>query len=172
MMRCLHHGGLNAVYDPTLDSAYDRSSNSLNSYQPNPGGYFECQLNIKQRGFVSRFRGKLVKVLYWQVFDLPRYHYNVVLMRRNPIEIGMSMQKIGKGQGQTPRLYEGYQDRIQIILGSRSDVNLNVLYYSDVVSNPHTVFESLKDNDFPINPELAAAVVDERLYRNRAEDSS
>ena len=111
-------------------------------------------------------------LLYWQVLDLPRYHYNVVLMRRNPIEIGMSMQKIGKGQGQTPRLYEGYQDRIQIILGSRSDVNLNVLYYSDVVSNPQTVFESLKDNDFPIKPELAAAVVDERLYRNRAEHSS
>ena len=172
MMKALSHGGLNAVYDPTLDSAYARSVNSLNGYHPNPGGYFECQLSTKQRVFIPRFRGKLVKVLTWQVLDLPIYQYNVVLIRRNPIEVSMSMRKIGKGQGQSPRLYQGYQDRIQIILESRSDVNLNVLYYSDAVSNPHTVFESLKENDFPINPELAAAVVDERLYRNRAEDSS
>ena len=172
MMRCLHYGGLNPVYDPTLDSAYARSSNLLAGYHPNPNGYYESKVNVKKRDFIQRHRGKLVKVLTWQVLDLPIYQYNVVLIRRNPIEVSMSMRKIGKGQGQSPRLYQGYQDRIQIILESRSDVNLNVLYYSDVVSNPQTVFESLKDNDFPINPELAAAAVDERLYRNRAEYSS
>jgi hypothetical protein len=165
MMKCLHHGGLNAVYDPALDSAYASSVNSLNGYHPNPFGYYESQVNVKARGFIQNHRDKLVKVLQWQVQDLPKYRYHVVLMRRHPVEVDMSMRRVGQGQGQTPRLYQGCQDRIQIILESRSDVNLNVLDYADVVSNPNAAFKSLTDNGFPINPELAAAVVDERLYR-------
>ena len=92
-------------------------------------------------------------------------------MRRNPIEVDMSMRRIGKGQEQTPRLYQGYQDRIQLILESRSDVNLTVLDYGDVIDDPVTAFETLAGNGFPINPKLAAAVVDDKLYRNRAESN-
>jgi hypothetical protein len=168
MMRGLQNGGLNAVYDPTLGSAYDRSTNSLNRYHPNPNGYYESQVNVKARGFIQEHRDKLVKVLRWQVQDLPRYHYNVVLMRRNPIEVDMSMRRMGKGEGQTPRLYRGYQDRIQIILENRPDVNLTILDYGDVLDHPVSAFETLAGNGFSINPELASTVVDKKLYRNRA----
>jgi len=78
------------------------------------------------------------------------------------------MRRMGKGEGQTPRLFEGYQDRIQIILENRSDVNLTVLDYGDV-NDPETAFETLAGNGFPIDPKLAATVVDDNLYRNRAE---
>jgi hypothetical protein len=168
LMKSLHHGGLNPVYDPSLDDAYARSVHSLNGYHPNPNGIYESQVNVKARGFIQRHRDKLVKVLRWQVQDLPTYRYEVVLMLRNPVEVDMSMRRIGKGEGQTPRLYQGYQDRIQLILESRSDVNLHIFDYATVVSHPHTVFESLKESDFPIDPKLAASVVDEKLYRHRA----
>ena len=79
----------------------------------------------------------------------------------------MSMRLIGQGLGQTPRLYQGYQDRIQIILENRSDVQLTILNYGDVIYDPDTAFETLADNSFPIDPKLAATVVDEKLYRNR-----
>ncbi len=163
MMRCLQHGGLNAVYDPN-----NRSVHSLNGYHPDPNGIYESKVNVKRRDFIPRHRDKLVKVLRWQVQDLPRYHYEVVLMRRNPVEVDMSMRRIGKGEGQTSRLYQGYQDRIQLILESRSDVNLNILHYADVIDDPVSAFEMLAGNGFPINVEAAAAVVDKNLYRNRA----
>jgi hypothetical protein len=89
-------------------------------------------------------------------------------MRRNPIEVDMSMRRMGKGKEQTPRLYRGYQDRIQLILEHRSDVNLTILDYGDVIDDPVAAFEALAGNGFPINPELASAVVDDKLYRNRA----
>ena len=168
LMKSLHHGGLNPVYDPSLDDAYARSVHSLNDYHPNPNGIYESKVNVKARGFIQRHRDKLVKVLRWQVQDLPKYHYEVVLMRRNPVEVDMSMRRIGKGQEQTPRLYQGYQDRIQIILENRSDVNLNILHYADVIDDPVSAFEMLAGNGFPINVEAAAEVVDKKLYRNRA----
>ena len=170
-MKCLHHGGLIPIHDQSLDSAYARPVYSLPGYHPNPNGYYESKVDVKQRGFIPSHRDKLVKVLKWQVQDLPLYHYNIVMMRRNPEEVWQSMRRIGNNIPQTPRLYQGYQDRIQIILESRSDVNLNVFDYADVLSDPHAAFESLKNNGFPINPELAAAVVDESLYRNRAGSS-
>ena len=83
----------------------------------------------------------------------------------------MSMRRIGKGQEQTPRLYKGYQDRIQLILESRSDVKLNILHYADVIDDPVPAFEMLAGNGFPINVEAAAMVVDEKLYRNRADSN-
>jgi len=92
-------------------------------------------------------------------------------MRRNPIEVDMSMRRMGKGEGQTPRLYQGYQDRIQIILENRSDVKLNILHYADVIDDPVSAFEMLAGNGFPINTEAAAAVVDKNLYRNRADSN-
>ena len=167
LMKSLHHGGLNPVYDPSLDDAYARPVHSNNGYHPNPNGYYESQVNVKARSFIRVHRDKLVKILLWQVQDLPTYHYKVVLIRRNPTEVMMSMTKMGKGQGQTPRLYQGYQDRIQLILENRSDVQLTILNYGDVIYDPDTAFETLADNGFPIDPKLAATVVDEKLYRNR-----
>ena len=77
-------------------------------------------------------------------------------MRRNPIEVDMSMRRIGKGQGQTPRLYQGYQDRIQIILENRSDVNLTILDYGDVIDDPDDRIRNTGRQWLPNRPEAGS----------------
>lgn len=166
MMQCLEAGGLEAAYNPIRDEMNEDFGDK--DYKINEGGFYELtKEEYQDPAFPDNYLGKAVKCLWGGMANLRASDNikNIVFMRRPLEEIAASYEAAfgKKHPAAIPELDEKL-DRIQGILGKRSDVRLRVVQYHDVIKNPIQVFESL---GWPIDTEKAAAIVDPEKYRHR-----
>jgi hypothetical protein len=170
MMQMLEAGGLVPLTDLIRQPDED-----------NPRGYYEFE-PVKQvaddSSWVPEARGKVVKMVYRLLSDLPAgYSYRVVFMRRNLEEVIASQDKMLSRQGKT----DGGLTREQLLQAYRRELqrmddwlqgrpNFSVLYvdHADVLNEPDRIAREL--NEFlggNLNVEGMRAVPDPSLHRQR-----
>ena len=169
MMHALITGGLKGAYS----SERVPRSNTNAVYAPNPNGFFELVDNEQQEPWhPKRFAGKVFKSIYGILPQLSPGNYKVVYMLRNPEEIRASNAKMGRRNRPLARALsdEDYFSKMSHYLSIadlRPDMEVLQVWYHDVVADPTTQFERIRDFGIPIDPEAAASVVNPKLYRNR-----
>jgi hypothetical protein len=170
MMQMLEAGGLVPLIDLIRQPDED-----------NPRGYYEFE-PVKQvaddSSWVPEARGKVVKMVYRLLSDLPAgYSYRVVFMRRNLEEVIASQDKMLSRQGKT----DGGLTREQLLQAYRRELqrmddwlqgrpNFSVLYvdHADVLNEPDRIAREL--NEFlggNLNVEGMRAVPDPSLHRQK-----
>lgn len=174
MMACLAAAGLDAVYNPVRDKMNKQFGDD--KYVPNPGGFYELTAaDFKDRMFPTKYKGKLIKILY---AGLPRCcvgNYQVVFMLRDPEEIRQSFEAFFENGDHTHfrnRIKTYHEDMEEAIarLRNRKDTTVTVLHYRDVVNDPFWAFSLLKESGWPIDVDKAAAVVDPSQCRFKLEE--
>ena len=171
MMQMLDAGGITALTDHVRAADED-----------NPKGYYEFEA-VKRlsedSSWVAESDGKVVKMVYRLLYDLPKEHdYRVVFMERDLSEVIQSQEAMlarsGKPAGDIPpdRLAQIYAQQLDEVRGWLSrQPNFKVLYvgHSEVLNAPGEVASKL--NEFlggDLDVEAMQAVPDRSLYRKRA----
>lgn len=173
MMRCLSNSGLEGVYDEDFNIRFDLMLNNPN-YHPNPNGFYQLKETPNEYS-VSLYEGKLLKFPFRRLIHLPQGDYKICFLKRNPIEIEKSMQSFfpytswGK-DSVVLEFYDLITTTIISNLQQRTDVNLTVLNYADIVSNPTDEFTKLFNSGWPIDVNIASSLVDESLHRFKLEN--
>lgn len=172
-MKMLEAGGLPLVTDRQREADVD-----------NPKGYFEDE-RVKDLGeaddtsWVVEARGRGIKVVSSLLQHLPRdLNYRLLFMRRNLHEVVASQNKMLERRGETSdtpdermlELYQSHLRRVSALLRHAPHFRWIDLHYTAVLESPREEAERIRGflgRDLDV--ERMAAVVDERLYRNRAE---
>ncbi len=172
MMEMLEKGGIEVLTDEVRKPDKD-----------NPKGYYEYE-RVKglpeDTRWLKEAKGKALKVLGELIKPLPdSYDYKVIFMERNLEEIIESQTKMLKHKGKD---LEGISNKdfrktfkeYRIILKQQvaSHPSMEVIYvnYNDIMSHPELVVESISAFfDGVLDKKKMLSVVDEELYRNRAE---
>jgi sulfotransferase family protein len=170
MMRALAEGGLSADYSAALDGL----AANENGYIQNPNGFYELSLEDQMHPwFPMRHWGRLIKVQYIQLVGLAPGRYRVVFMMRHPREIRLSYQAQGEATARQ-RLgwvreedYEPLMRRFMAAAALRADMQVLEVRYADVLADPRSAFERIRDFGFPIDPVRSARTIDPTLYRHR-----
>lgn len=169
MMQMLDAGGLPVLTD-----------NVRTPDEDNPRGYYEFEAvkTVKEDpSWLVGAEGKVVKMVYRLLYDLPRDHnYRVVFMLRNLQEVIRSQDKMLQRLGKTDRvdtaqLEQMYRKQIDDIRDWLSNQpNFEVLYvnHRDVIENTDRVVAELSDFLGDVNTEAMRRVPDRSLHRNRA----
>ncbi len=171
MMEMMEKGGLDVLTDEIREADED-----------NPKGYYEYERVKKlpdDTEWLEEAKGKAVKVLGELIKFLPEgYRYKVVFMERELDEVIESQEKMLKRKGTDEELSKAELKQIlknyRIILKDniKSHPNMNVIYlsYNDIMSYPEPVLESVSAFlGGSLDVKKMLAVVDEELYRNRAD---
>ncbi len=150
----------------------------------NPKGYFELErvkdLSAQEdKSWLGAARGKVVKIISYLLKELPpTYNYKVVFMRRNLEEILASQSKMLEHRDEShdasdakmTEIFESHLWRANWLLTHSPQFEHLYVHYSDVLSEPRA--QAARIAGFlggGLDVGRMAAVVDERLYRNRAE---
>lgn len=161
MMACLKAGGMPLYFDESAEDA-------LRNRHPdtNPGGFYEHTIAaMNEIDFPLGAEGKVVKFHGpWRLLGtMAPAAYRIVIMRRDPREIALSVAKMNNGMLATGDLaifnrYYDYIDKAVALARNRRDVvSVTVADYDVVLSHPFAFFESL---DWPLDAKAAAAIVD------------
>jgi len=170
MMQMLDAGGLEPLTDNIREADVD-----------NPRGYYEFEA-VKQVAneatWVAHARGKVVKMVYRLLYDLPAaFRYRVVFMRRNLNEVIASqdemLQRRGKNDSRLTheQLIQAYRRELGHVEGwLAGQPNFSVLYvdHAEALHEPRRLAEKL--NEFlggNLNVEQMARVPDPSLHRQR-----
>jgi hypothetical protein len=171
MMQVIEAGGVPALTD-----------NLRTRDEDNPQGYYEFEPVKKTKddpSWVPGARGKVVKMVYRLLYDLPGdQEYRVIFMRRNIDEVLASqkimLQRSGK-QGaaisdeRLKELFVGELEKFEHWIATRKNFSILSVDYSDMVTSPATQCKRI--NEFLggiLDCDRAAAAVDPALYRNRS----
>jgi len=174
MMRCLEAGGLEAYFDPFLDTAWNLIYGN-SDYTPNPNGFYHTDdEQTDWPSFHSDHKGKVVKVFRRDLHILRPGAYKVVFMTRNPDEVRASMRAFSPNttwghMEVATHFYDQIKDATLEALRKRPDMEILEVNYGDVIADPVKQFEKIRDFGIPIDPEKAAAMVDSSLHRFRLE---
>ena len=176
MMQMLAAGGLPALTD-----------NLRQADEDNPRGYYEFE-RVKQvaedTSWLDEAEGKVVKMVYRLLYDLPRDRsYRVVFMRRNVDEVIASqnamLRRSGKADDQveSARLAEIYRRQLLEVgdwLAAQPNFSVLVVDYPDVLGDPERVMQELdRFLDGRLDREAMRRVPDQSLYRQRkAQDAA
>jgi hypothetical protein len=149
--------------------------------EDNRRGYFEFEpvkATKTDPSWLAAARGKVVKMVYLLLYDLPAdYEYRVVFLRRNLDEV-LASQKImlqrngrpaGGDDATMKTLFTEELARVEGWLKSRANFQTLYVDYQQIVSEP--VEQAKRMNDFlggQWNEQAMAEAVDPTLYRNRA----
>lgn len=170
MMRMLEAGGLPALTD-----------NLRQPDEDNPLGYYEFE-PVKQTSrdasWIESARGKVVKMVYRLLYDLPADQpYRVILMRRNLDEVLASqrtmLQRHGKGQdgiddARMAQLYRAQLEQFDTWVRDRPNFAVLEVNYNELLADPRRhaarVAEFLGGG---LDLDAMTGVVDPSLYRNR-----
>ncbi len=150
----------------------------------NPKGYFELErvknlAEEEDKTWLGAARGKVVKIISYLLKELPpTYNYKIVFMRRNLEEILASQGKMldhreerhDASDAKMTEIFESHLWRANWLLTHSPHFEHLYVHYSDVLSAPRE--QAARMAEFlggRLDVERMAAVVDERLYRNRAE---
>lgn len=169
MMRGLIAGGMQGVYGVEQD--WLNIELGRPGYQPNPHGFYALDDSdeFRRPDFQEEYSGKLVKLTPDMSMSLPAGSYRVIFMERNPDQILASMLEMSPYSLFTLEPAIWFYKKIKGALISRLSgigATVDVVKFSDVVSSPLSAFSSIAGLGWPIDPILAAAVVDPALYRN------
>jgi len=169
MMKALETGGLEAVRSDKRDKMNDRFGDK--DYKPNPNGFYEIERmrKVRQDDFMEKQKGKLIKVMFNDVLNLPIRNYKIVFMLRNKEEVRQSFEAFFQRKFPTVK-YNELMKYIIEHLENRKDIQLVVLSYRDVIDNPNKEFQKLKDDDWKIDVEECVSVVKPELCRFRLEN--
>lgn len=172
MMRMLQAGGVAPLTDREREADED-----------NPRGYYELEAvkkTRKDRKWLDDAKGRAVKVIHALLYDLPLdRRYDIVVMRRNMDEVVASQRKMierRKTKGaqlsdeQIRRAFE--RQMVQVTAYLKNKPNFRVLYvdYNQMMETPEREIARLRDFlDLDASVEELASVIEQDLYRNRAE---
>ncbi len=170
MMQMIDKGGIPALTDHVRRADED-----------NPKGYYEFEpvKRTKQDpSWLERARGKVVKMVYRLLYDLPEgYHYRVVFMRRKLEEVIASqnkmLERLGKQGGglSDEKLVEVYRaeiDKCNKWLAEQPNFEVLYVNYNEVINDPVPQVSRL--NEFlggHMNTQAMLEVVDPQLYRQK-----
>lgn len=173
-MKMLEAGGLPLITDRQREADID-----------NPKGYFEDERvkdlgDMDDRSWVAESRGKGIKVVSSLLQYLPRdLNYQILFMRRNLLEVIASQSKMLERRGETSEtedermieLYESHLRRIKAMLRHGPHLAALDIHYTSVLESPRREAERMVGFlGLDLDVDKMTAVVDERLYRNRAEN--
>jgi hypothetical protein len=171
MMRMLEAGGMEIVTD------HIRAADTYNPY-----GYYEFEKVKKLKedaSFLDTASGKAVKVISLLLYDLPKdKRYKILFMKRPLEEVLASQKAMLLRQGKPPSMEEDatmktiFEKHLQDIdAWIPQQENMATLYvqYREVIQDPLKSAQTVNTFlDNRLNVQRMAAVVDERLYRERA----
>jgi len=149
--------------------------------EDNRKGYFELE-SVKRTkhdaAWLSEAPGKVVKVVYMLLYDLPAdFEYRVLFMRRNLAEVVASQQamlarRAEKGASvsadQMVGVFQRQLEKADDWLAEQPNFEVLDVDYHQVVSDPQS--EAAKIAEFlgtGLDEAKMAAAVDAKLYRNR-----
>lgn len=171
MMQALEAGGIPALSD-----------NIRKKDEDNPKGYYEFEPVKKTKddpSWVPKAQGKVVKMVYRLLYDLPdQYEYRVIFMRRDLKEVLASQKVMLQRSGQQganvgdQKLAELFQSQLATFdqwIAARKNFSILSINYKEMISSPKVQCERI--NDFlggVLDSDASAAAVDPSLYRNRA----
>lgn len=171
MMAMLDAGGIPAVTDKIRSADID-----------NPGGYFEFE-PVKQvredSSWLKDLQGKVVKMVYMLLYDLPdEYEYRVVFMRRDLEEVIKSQEqmlgRLSKGHQAPANLlmdvFGRHLERVDRWLSEQPNFKVIYVDYGEVLAHPRLqagIIDRFLDSG--LNITAMARVPDRSLHRQRAE---
>mgnify|MGYP000579248167 CR=1 FL=1 len=172
LMKILEEGGLPPLTDNKREADVD-----------NPKGYYEFDRVLKLPDDVTwlpEARGKAVKVLAILVKHLPPgYRYRVIFIQRNMDEMLASQKKMLVRRGEDPDRISDSEMRdlfnktvkdLKNNLALRNDISVLYVSYNDIMKNPQPHIDAIdKFMGGWMDKDKMKAVVDARLYRNRAQ---
>lgn len=170
MMRMLDEGGLTAITDNIRKADAD-----------NPKGYYEFEPVKKTKedpSWVNGSEGKVVKMVYRLLYDLPAgRQYRVIMMRRNLDEVIKSqevmLERSGKAGGKLSddKLKKMFADelaKVEAWMDERGGFQYVEIDYNDMLKNPVPLAARINQFlDGGLDEAKMAAVVDPSLYRQR-----
>lgn len=172
-MKMLEAGGLPLITDRQREADID-----------NPKGYFEDERvkdlgEMEDRSWIADSRGKGIKVVSSLLQYLPRdLNYKILFMRRNLLEVIASQAKMLERRGEASETedqrmiehYESHLRRIKAMLRHGPHLDALDVHYTAVLESPRQEAERMVGFlGLDLDVAKMTAVVDERLYRNRAE---
>jgi hypothetical protein len=171
-MKMLDAAGLEMVMDGLRTADED-----------NPKGYFELE-RVKDLGsetdksWLKQARGKVVKIVSSLLTEVPANNrYKIIFMRRDLDEVLASQAKMLIRRGETSEtsdealreMYTSHLEKISFQIRFRDYLEAIYVPYREVIENP--LEQAKRINQFlggHYDVEKMAAVVDSKLYRNRA----
>lgn len=170
MMQMLAAGGIPVLTD-----------NLRRPDEDNPRGYYEFEAVKAVRedaAWLDEAGGKVVKMVYRLLYDLPAGHeYRVVFMRRKLEEVIASqeemLQRHGKSGGdvddaQLVAIYRRQLEEIDAWLQKQPNFRVLAIQYHDVLNNPEQVAEDVnRFLDGRLDVGAMLQVPDRSLYRQR-----
>jgi len=170
MMQMLEAGGLPALADHVREADED-----------NPRGYYEFEPVKKTRDdpwWLERARGKVVKMVYRLLYDLPTdREYRVIFMERNLDEILASQRTMLGHRGEAgakvtdeklAALFREQIGKFKEWIAARPEFAVLVVNYRDAVRDPKGQGERVAAFlGGGLDAEAMAAAVAPELYRNR-----
>ena len=170
MMQMLDVGGLPALTDHVRKPDED-----------NPKGYYEFEpvKRTKQDpSWVPTAVGKVVKMVYRLLYDLPSdYSYRVLFMRRKLEEVIKSqevmLQRSGKSGGNLSdeefmRLFAAEIDKCLRWMNEQPNFRYIQVDYNEMVADPRKQVARVVEFLGDLDAEKMVGVVDPSLYRQRA----
>jgi len=171
MMQVIEAGGVPALTD-----------NLRTRDEDNPQGYYEFEPVKKTKedpSWVPGARGKVVKMVYRLLYDLPGdQEYRVIFMRRNIDEVLTSQKKMLHRSGKQgaaisdeklQELFMAELEKFDRWIAAQKNFSIISINYSEMIQSPGSQCEKI--NAFMggvLDCGRAAATVDPSLYRNRS----
>lgn len=171
MMQVIEAGGIPALTD-----------NVRTKDEDNPQGYYEFEPVKKTKqdpSWVPQARGKVVKMVYRLLYDLPPdYEYRVIFMRRNIDEVLASQKKMLQRSGKPganvsdeklKELFIAELEKFNRWIAAQKNFSIISVDYAEMIQSPQEQCEKI--NAFlggMLDCGRAAAAVDPSLYRNRS----
>jgi hypothetical protein len=152
--------------------------------EDNPKGYFEYEpvkelADAEDRGWLKQCKGKVIKIISFLLASLPDdCYYQVIFMDRDLQEVMASQNKMLVRRGEPLDedggekmigIWEFHLRKTAIQLRHRENVEVLNVSHRDVVESPRE--QAARVSRFlggGYDVEKMAAVVDRKLYRNRA----
>jgi hypothetical protein len=170
MMQMIEAGGIPVLTD------HQRTRD-----EDNPKGYYEFEPVKKTKedsSWVPGARGKVVKVIYSLIYDLPLdYEYRVIFMERNIYEVIASQTRMLQRSGKTganlsdeklAELFKGQLSKFNHWVRNNRCFTMLPVNYSAIVEAPQRLAEEI--NTFlggGLDTGAMVRAVDPSLYRNK-----
>jgi hypothetical protein len=150
--------------------------------ESNPPGYYELEKvkeldKVSDQSWLREAKGKAVKIISYLLAHLPQtLNYKIIFMQRDLHEVIASQNKMLLQRGEPDDvdddrmrdLFEQHLAEAKRLIADRSCFDALDIVHRDVVNDP--VKQASRISAFlgaGLHVERMAAVVDERLYRNR-----
>jgi len=168
LMQILHAGGAEISFD-----------NSRPPDESNPKGYYELAggkiINKLMDGTfpLGEYNGRFIKITAYGLKYLPPGDYKIIYSERNIEEILDSMEKmaniIDTNREETRETFLKLNNMIKSIVINREDIDVLLVNYNDILSNPKTNIEKIYDFLAMPNLDLEKMIdaADKKLYRQR-----